>query len=236
LAIDNVTDSTKVIAQADALLANCFGKGSVVLVTARSYDQLAKLKANIREIHCIEMPELEENEATSLLLHHAAPAHHVNEDVLRQCLQRCCFRKADEDGTHFLPLALEMLGQQLGDDPDRWMARLDELDHTSNQSREPEHPIFSILRKSFDSLSKEDQILFMDAALFYPRNYHGHHRDQFRVWNISTLDWLHMIHGGSTVEDIKRRVNDFCALQTITLCVLCRGCYFSLVVLCTCLD
>ncbi|KAG0607399.1 hypothetical protein M758_8G025000 [Ceratodon purpureus] len=166
------------------------------------------------ERDCIEMPELEESEGRSLLLYHAAPSNHVNVDVLRQCLQRCYFRKDDDDDDcDLLPIgmALEELGLQSGNDADQWTEELhthiqvQEKEHSIYsvmRKRFDEHPLFSILKKSFDALSKEDQMLFMDAALFYPR-------DSFvdPSWNISTLDWMHMVHGGS-VEDIKARLKD----------------------------
>ncbi|KAG0562540.1 hypothetical protein KC19_9G154700 [Ceratodon purpureus] len=180
-------------------------------MTARNFDLLPeKMETFICSDDCIEMPELEESEARSLLLYHAAPSNHVNEDVLRQCLQRCYFRKDDDgDDYDFLPMALEELGLQSGNDADQWTEELDthiqvqEKEHSIYsvmRKRFDEHPIFSILKKSFDALSKEDQILFMDAALFYPR-------DSFvdPSWNISTLDWMHMVHGGN-VEDIKARL------------------------------
>ena len=179
----------------------------VVLMTARIFYLLQKMERD-----CIEMPELEESEGRSLLLYHAAPSNHVNVDVLRQCLQRCYFRKDDDDDDcDLLPIgmALEELGLQSGNDADQWTEELhthiqvQEKEHSIYsvmRKRFDEHPLFSILKKSFDALSKEDQTLFMDAALFYPR-------DSFvdPSWNISTLDWMHMVHGGS-VEDIKARV------------------------------
>lgn len=218
IAIDNVTHSAKVIAQAEALLHIGYAQGSVALLTARTFDQLENVKPSkfqggtIYESNCFEMPELEETEARSLLLHHASPSSHVNEDVLMECLQRCYFSKDDGD-CHFLPLALEVLGLRLGRNADQWKGKL-ELD-TLSQPQEREHPVFSLLRRRFDVLDKEDQVLFMDAALFCPRKIYDDSFDMTRGWNVSTLDWLHMVHGGSA-EVIKMRV----IVYTITLSTL----------------
>ncbi|KAG0613023.1 hypothetical protein M758_6G070500 [Ceratodon purpureus] len=154
--------------------------------------------------NCMEMPELlEVNEARSrLTVDHA-------EDVLRQYLQRCYLCKDDDDGDDY---SLELLGLQLEDDDDDAAAQgsvdtqkqaQEILEHpifSVGRKRFHEHPIYSILKKSFEALSEEDQMLFMDAALFRSP-YSSHHRS----WNINTLDWMHMVHGGS-VEDIKERV------------------------------
>jgi hypothetical protein len=68
LAIDNVSSATAKHALT-LLRAKC-GPGSVVLVTARSINELKSLRIN--ESECMEMPELEIDEAKALFLYHAA--------------------------------------------------------------------------------------------------------------------------------------------------------------------
>lgn len=77
-----------------ALLRTRFAEGSVVLVISRSRDTLQSV--NIDEHDCIEMPDLEEIEARSLLLYHGRqPSDEVDEDLMRGCLLRCYFRKGE---------------------------------------------------------------------------------------------------------------------------------------------
>lgn len=182
--------------------------------------------------NCAEMSKLEENEARSWLVYHAAPSNHVSEDVLRQYLQRCYFRKdfgydyclellglqrEDDDADHFRKDhgydfcldGLEVLVLQREDD-DADQGRVDSQNQAQESLEHPifsvgrksfhKHPIYSILKKAFDALSEEDQMLFMDAALFYPRR-----SSHDPSWNFNTLDWMHIVHGGS-VEDIEKRV------------------------------
>ena len=48
-----------------------------------------------------------------------------------------------------------------------------------------EHPVFSILRSSFDSMLEKDQLLFLDVALrFLPSDF-----------KCSSSEWLGMVHG-----------------------------------------
>ena len=75
---------------------------------------------------------------------------------------------------HYHPLALRVLGCEVGD-----LARQSNMIgqvalikriNTFNLSRRKEHPVFSILRSSFDSLLEEDQLLFLDVAFCLPDN------------------------------------------------------------------
>ena len=106
---------------------------------------------------------------------------------------------------HYHPLALEVLGRQLGHiNSEPWNVQLDELD-AFNQSRErrDQHPVFSILRRSFDAMADEDQLLFMDVAIFCPRLYFYCNLRQGMGGSI--FKWLSLVHGES-VDVIKRRV------------------------------
>ena len=70
---------------------------------------------------------------------------------------------------HYHPLVLEILGKQFGCNSKAWKVELD-AGNVFNRFRErrSEHPIFYILRKSFDALTLEDQLLLINASLFCP--------------------------------------------------------------------
>ena len=97
--------------------------------------------------------------------------------------------------SHYHPLALQALGRQLGSigcDSEQWWAILKGND-IFNPSRESQHPVFSILRRSFDALNIQDQLLFMDAALFVPHI-------KGRIWyslgyKLNFYEWFGMVHG-----------------------------------------
>jgi hypothetical protein len=196
LAIDNVLVNGQAIEQAKTYLRAKYAHGSAVMVTARSLGQLQNL--NIHESSCLEMPELEEIEARALFLNHSAPKNEVNDTVVTRCLERCYFRKGDGNNYHYHPLALKVLGVQFGCDPEQWVVHLTKFD-SFNPLREIEHPIFSILKKSFNLLSPEDQLLLLDVALFHPE------RSSWSKW-INVFEWLAMVHGISK-DDVKERVS-----------------------------
>ncbi|KAG0556584.1 hypothetical protein KC19_11G064900 [Ceratodon purpureus] len=91
LAIDNVWDSSVSRDAALTFLQAGFHCDSMVLVTARTRDILVRL--DIDENHCIEMPELDKEEATKLFLHHALPycsqVEGSQREVVEQCVERC---------------------------------------------------------------------------------------------------------------------------------------------------
>jgi hypothetical protein len=216
LALDNVWQQS--VEEAKVYLRAGFHHGSIVMVTARSIDILSRL--NIDKGDCLEMPELTEEDAKCLFLHHAAPGlQFISEDdkqKIQHCVRQCKFRKGVNMGEHFHPLALKVLGAQLGSlggDPSIWVENLSK-DDKFNQFREKEHPIFSILRRGYDSLLEEDQLLFMDGILFHPpqgqfwigRDYFatggGSVRDALRL---DIYEWLSIVHK-SEVRVIKDRV------------------------------
>jgi hypothetical protein len=200
LAIDNV--SLETIDEAKELLRMGFLLGSIVIVTARSLVQLQGL--NVEE--CMEMPELNEGDARLLFQYHAAPSSNPEirdvmfEQLLKQCVKRCYFGKGDHSKSgHYHPLALKVLGGQLGSDPKEWVDKLNELD-PYNPYDEKVHPIFSILERSFEVLKQEDQFMFMDVAIYFPK----------RGWTstvkrYNVFEWLSIVHGKSLCV-IKQKV------------------------------
>ena len=211
LAVDNVSDSLEVIRQAKTYLGARWGKGSVILVTARSLGELMCLKPYIRESDCVEMPELEEAEARSVFLKYAeleeGAALEVEEEVVKRCVERCYFSKGKGKSGHYIPLALQVLGEQLGCmgyDAEAWDVRLKKIGDTfENEMSGNKHPIFSILRTSYDCLSDEAKLLFLDVAIHLSFERKTYRFSVRRRWNI--LEWLGVVHGIS-MEDVERQV------------------------------
>ncbi|KAG0569869.1 hypothetical protein KC19_6G122200 [Ceratodon purpureus] len=221
LAIDNVSGNSKVCEEALKYLRLEYGHGSIVMVTARALGELEIL--GIMRGSCLAMPELVRDEARALFLYHAEPKDEVDEGVVIQCVNRCHFGKGDGKGSkHYHPLTLKVLGSQLvGRHPGEWKAQLEEED-VFNQRQEQENPVFSILRRSFDTLKFEYRMLFIDVALFnfvpcsqmsrsynpfdgYWYNLYIRFSDYWSTW-YNMFEWLRMVHGIST-EELKKRLN-----------------------------
>ena len=214
VAIDNVLGPKSIEEAKKYLKVGC--PGSIVMVTTRVRGDFKYL--GIVDGNCHEVPELEESEAKSLFLYHAEVNFEVDEEVLRQCVKRCYFSKGDGISFHWHPLALTVLGIEMGGDPSEWESKLKEVD-VFNQRREVEHGVFSILRWSFDMLREEDKLLFMDVALFdtsdfdytywrkaWLHGYYPHILDIERTWCL--YEWLRVVHNLS-MDDVKKRVSIF---------------------------
>lgn len=174
LALDNVSDSS--IIEAQYYLKARLPPGSIVMVTSRSEDSLMQLSHFLNKSTCFEMPGLVLEEAKSIFveLSNFYVRTEADEQLLNRCVKQCFFKRGDNNKAyHYHPLALGVLARQLSlIDPEEWGALLDRVgENIFNQTREKDHPIFSILRTSFDSLSVEDQLFFMDVALFLPEDY-----------------------------------------------------------------
>jgi hypothetical protein len=211
LAIDYVYESHQIDNQAKDILRSGFEQGSFVIVTACSLEELQNLGIHGNE--CMEMPELLEDEAMSLFLYHAAPGLHLRNvefdmrELIRQCIQQCHFGKGKGSSYHYHPLALKVLGGQLGNNPGQWLGKLNGIDPFNQyQENDDMHPIFSILGRSFKSLNEEDQFLFLDVAIFNPNR---------KLWNsINLFTWLSMVHGKS-IDVITTRVSTlFCFMAS----------------------
>ncbi|KAG0556528.1 hypothetical protein KC19_11G060100 [Ceratodon purpureus] len=201
LAVDNVSDSQESINEAYRYLSARLPSGSIVMMTARSKGTLLRVRPDVTESHVLEMPELDVEEAKSLFRRSSELELRGEADdlVVERCVERCCFRKDDvSDSYHYHPLTLDVLGKQLGCiDPKEWEAHLDKIDEDIfNRTGEKDHPIFSVLRKSYDVLSSEDQlILLTDVALLLPSS-------RYDGPNLN-LQWLGMVRGTS-VDDVVR--------------------------------
>jgi hypothetical protein len=208
LALDNVWQESKEEAMVYVRHVR-YGCGSIVLVTARSIDILDSLKIN--RMDCFEMPELEEEDARQLLLHHAAlglqSQNKDDEKDIWYCVEQCRFSKGGNKGVHFHPLALKVLGLQLHNiecNPRKWVDSLFE-DHKFDQDRKKEHPIFCILGRGYDLLREEDQLLFMDAVLSNPFQRHGR-RAEYDKYGVNFFGWLSIVHD-TQESSIKNRVS-----------------------------
>jgi hypothetical protein len=184
LALDNVQDDYKSNQVAETYLKGGYGVGSTILITARSLDVLMRL--NLEENQCLEMPELEEDEARSLFLNYSnlSFGNGVDEKLLRKCLQLCHLCKANGKSRHYHPLALKVLGQQLGPNTRLWEMQLNKID-TINQLANAEDAIFSIFKNNFESLKRKQNDVFMDLALIIGNSYN-------EFW--TKLDWLCMVY------------------------------------------
>lgn len=169
------------------------------------------------------MPELELLEAKTLFKHYAMSIgdmkEELNEQLVSRCVELCRFRKGDGISHHYLPLALKVLGNELREqlgcnnfDLRLWDVKLSKIEE-SYELRETKKQIFSVLRLSYDTLSPEDQMLFMDVALLKLRKGDGileiveEFLDSFSTPNL--FEWLCLVHGERSQDIMKARVR-FC--------------------------
>jgi hypothetical protein len=158
------------------------------------------MRPYVEEGNCLEMPELDVEEARSLFCKSSnlELTSEVDGELIMRCVERCCFRKDDGSrSSHYHPLTLDVLGKQLGCmDSREWRAQLNKIDEDIfNLSKEIIHPIFSILRRSFDAVCEEDQLLFMDVALFTPKRlYLPLENSHVACPKLNVSEWLRMVH------------------------------------------
>ena len=227
LAVDNVSDTQASVDEARRYLAASLPAGSVVVVTARGRGTLMRVGPYVTESNVVGMPELDVEEAKALF---AASSNlewssEADEELVVRCVERCHFAKDDGSGSkQYHPLTLDVLGKQLGCvDRREWKAELDKIDaDIFNLTGDAEHSIFSILRKSYDTLSREDQLLFVDVALdFCPqfRMYFVRFRDD--GYGRSMLEWLGKVHGVNA-DGVMRRVRnriDTVHVMAVRICI-----------------
>ena len=199
LALDNVWPES--VAEAEVYVQQArYGRGSIVLVTARSVEILKSLQ--IDENDCLRMPQLDTEEARQLFLYHAAPGFQSQGDEddksIQCCLNQCRSPNCGDGVAHFHPLALKVLGAQMKRierSPGKWVESLSE-GNKFNKDRLKEHPLFVILGIGYDRLEREDQLLFMDVALT--------NQGLGRLYPMTLYEWLSIVHGtGSDMSSIK---------------------------------
>ncbi|XP_024395150.1 disease resistance protein UNI-like [Physcomitrium patens] len=153
----------------------------------------------------MEMPDLEKNEATRLFLKRVGLGDDSvwikdHDNIVQKCVEECLYSKGDDADHHYHPLSLLVLGGQLRSvDPSKWQEILaEEPDIKFNLSGEMPHPVFSIFERSYYSLRRAEQLLFMDVALFTPERY--------LTLGIpgSIFTWLSMLHNLSETQVITR--------------------------------
>lgn len=207
LAIDNVWNEDICREQAEALLGMGFHPSSLVIVTSRSRELLEWLR--IHKECCFEMPELDKGDATAVLLQAAAPGYDTGSMTDSQrvavdkVVERCFLTKGPISCTdsekQYVPLVLEVLGRQLclplgGSSVKltKWVDRLD-----LKRSNQKQHPIFSVLRLSYDNLpSSKHRSIFLDVALCAPKQ-----QDNTSASVNEVCKWLSMVYRVDT-DDI----------------------------------
>ena len=121
--------------------------------------------------------------------------------VIKRCVAKCLFsseeksREKDKQTHHYHPLALKVLGSQLGSisgEVSRWVECLGELKADKfNMFKDKVRPIFSVLGRGYGALEQEEQDIFLDlAVLMVTKSRSGRFR-----WG-----WLCMIHRKTEVE------------------------------------
>ena len=170
-------------------------------MTARCKQTLTNL--GISEEHCFEMPDLKEEDAMDLFLHHACPSLSPVElgnpehlEVVRQCISYARHSKGGDTKMspthHFHPLALKILGlfmKTLTPFPSKWIEKLNNGEILGSRMRDVE----DVLRTSFDMLPEDDhRAMFLDVALYAP--------EQFSFWyNVAPVvegvcEWLSIVY------------------------------------------
>lgn len=228
LAIDNVDEDSAEQAKTYLRAKHLFGNGSMVVVTSRSLCQLEAL--NIHKDDCLGMPELELCEARELFRNHAKSIgdveYELDERIIARCLQMCRFNKGDGESYHYHPLALTVLGNEVREqmtrdifDPTLWYSRFSRIEE-SYKVLETKKQIFSILRISYDTLVHNDQMLFMDVALFM-RNSGSRDSNSFDSVGPNLYEWLEMVHGVGKHDELKARVSFCFRLEFHLSCLDC---------------
>ena len=173
-----------------------------MIVTSRSCELLEWL--HIYKECCFEMPVLDKKDATEVLLHSVEPKFDIESAkdyqriAVETLVERCFMSKGPISSVRsekqYVPLALEVLGKQLrlpllrktSMQLKKWVDNLD-----LKRSDQPEHPIFSFLRLSYDKLpSPEHKSIFIDVALYVPRQHDNTSASVSKV-----CKWLSMVYG-----------------------------------------
>lgn len=214
LVLDNVWDNQ--LEEALMYLKAGYLADSIVLVTSRSFDILQEL--HIQECDCLEMPGLEEVEAFELFLYHSGMSGEVclsenDLGIIRRCIGQCYLLKPEKPGSSYglgrtnlyHPLALKALGSELGrisHDVSIWERSLERLE--ADKFNMMEHHVFSVLRLGYEALRVEEQLIFMDLALFLVPKAGTHSGENFLQSDVWA--WLCIVYR-KTPDDVKEIVS-----------------------------
>ena len=155
--LDNVDDADQI----KNLLGKCdwFAPGSRIIMTTRN-KQLLDILRNVStyDYYDYEVKELDEYEALELFRKHAFPSNILHEDYLELENQVIHYAKG-------LPLALKVMGVDLcGRTTQEWKETLDCYE------KNPHKDIQKVLKRSYEGLNKNEQIIFLDIACFFKKN------------------------------------------------------------------
>ena len=214
LTIDNVWNEDESREQAECLLGMGLHPDSLVIVTSRNREVLEWL--GIHKECCFEMPELDKEDATAVLLQSAAPGHDIESlteyqrVAVGEVVERCFLAKGPicdiVSEKQYVPLALEVLGRQLRlplcgslATLTKWVNKLD-----LKRCNQKQHPIFSVLRLGYDNLpSLKHKSIFLDVALCAPRQ-----RNNTSASVKGVCKWLSMVYRVD-VDDVVDFVSTF---------------------------
>lgn len=162
--LDNVSDDHIFFEEARTLLNLPFKNGSLILVTARSRIVLENLK--IPKKATMKIPALSTVEANALFSQHAGcdrtSLTEGQKKLMENFVERCSFSVEGMASKEYHPLALKVLGTRVGPHPEKWQNIRIDFKYYENEDR---HPIFSILRSSYDALNPDYQRMFLDIAI-----------------------------------------------------------------------
>nr|XP_023915150.1 disease resistance-like protein DSC1 [Quercus suber] len=145
--VDNADQIETLLGQCE-----CFA-GSRIILTTRYKSLLGKGKGLSTCDYGVE--ELDEDEAIKLFRKHAFPSNEVPEDYLELEKQAISYAKG-------LPLALKVMGRDLCGKPiDEWNEALDYYETNLHED------IQKILRRSYEGLTEDEKIIFLDIACFF---------------------------------------------------------------------
>ena len=143
-----------------------------MIVTSRSKKTLIRI--GVDEDACFEIPEIDKDDAREIFLYHADTGKSFENDkdvhAIEECIKSCYLGKGEGRGLHYHPLSLKALGEGLNSarkEPSVWMEDLLNL-KSSSYPQEQINALFNIRKINFDRLSKGEQELFLDLAMFSP--------------------------------------------------------------------
>ena len=138
----------------------------------------------------MKVPSLSAGEARALFIHHTScgMSNRLFEDherAMEMFVEQCNFKVEGTDLWEYHPLALKVLGTQVGPKPDEWEEIKVDSKYYGSETKDQ---IFAILRSGYDDLMPQHQRMFLDLALTW------------RSADLSTegygVTWeLHCLHG-----------------------------------------